>query len=181
MTNWDRDWQFFENAAGSLEDYLLSDQLFWPLYSGKRLTLGNLRLAQSKLSVVMLPDDIQAKRTEQDRVVEDIFLKWRTNWSNKAEMEYRARLRQWEQALREITSNKQHHGLTYSHEVSTRVLLELLKNDLLQPLQEEYHQLQSMDTRLKTLVKKDDFIWDSGIKEAFPEEDYWYLYVRLKH
>lgn len=171
-----RDRSLMEHAESDLKDYLLSDQLFWPLNSGERLTLGSLLLALQRLqALAKTPEDIQ-RFTGANELVFNIRGKWRTNWANKASLEFHSRLRQWELALRELLSKEQRSTVIYTHEVTLRVILSLLQSEILQSDVPAYEHLGILDRQLLASTHKTDFIWDPALRDQFPMDRYWFLY-----
>ena len=169
---------FLKAAVPELEAYLLSDQLFWPLGSGQRMTLGNVLLALKEWGAVEPSDAdhgaFHALR-EQIGAVRD---RWRTNWSNKAEHEFEARLRQWDQALKDFFSEMSNKTVIYRQEVTVRAILELLKSEMLEAPLDDINRLARLDAQLRRATQPADFIWDAGWQNAFPPETYWFLYIQ---
>ncbi len=171
-----RDRSLLKHAVRELEEYILSDQLFWPLDTGERLTLGSLLLALHRFPAY-------AKSPEEKQILNDAYNqivtlrgKWRTNWSNKATLEFHSRLRQWELALRELFSEEQNRPVIYSQEVTLRVILTLLQSELLQSDIPAYERLAVLDKQLRAASHQTDFIWDSALKDQFPKDKFWFLY-----
>ena len=171
-----KDRSLLEYGAGEIKDYLLSDQLFWPLNSGERLTVGTLLLALLRSQcLAQTPAEIQ-KIDDINRQISILRGKWRTNWSNKAALEFHSRLRQWELALREMLSREQRNTVVYTHEVTLRVILSLLQSEILQTDLAAYDRLLILDKQLHAASHKSEFIWDPILKDQFPKEHYWFLY-----
>ncbi len=179
MECWKTDLTFLENALPEMEAYLFSEQIFWPMTSGSRLTIGMLILAQRKLSAVSDQPSMHSRMECIDAFLEAFRSQWRTNWSNKASKEFDARLRQWDQALKELLAERD-FSLTpaFRHEVTWRVLLELLKEEMVvKPSAEQLQHLTGLDRRLKAAAKPGAFIWDDELVHVFPEEQFWFLYL----
>ena len=176
MDHLQKDRTFLHHAESELKDFLLSDQLFWPLSEGERLTLGSLLLALIRVkAVAKSPDEIQTIERISTHL-SDTRAAWRTNWSNKAALEFRSRLRQWELVGREILSGDNHTSIVYHHEVTLRVILALLQPEMLEPDVVALEHLGIRDHQLSAASHRTGFIWDPGLQEQFPEEKFWFLY-----
>ena len=178
MEWWKTDLVFLEEALPEMERYILSEQIFWQMTSGSRLSLGMLLFKQKRLSVV---DDLSPVRetiSEINYSFTAFRTQWRTNWSLKAGKEYGARLRQWDQSMSELLIDRD-QAITpaYRHEITWRVILSLLEDELLQPASEQVHFLTGLDARLKASTRKGTFIWEEELTPVFPEDRFWYLYV----
>jgi hypothetical protein len=171
---------FLQQGVSEIEDYLLSEQLFWPLGSGERLTIGSLLLAEKQVHAVENTLDDPQEFISIKKSIDSLRRKWRSNWSNKAEKEFDARLRQWEQAIRELLEDRQNKNLVvYRQEVTLRVLLEILMGEIIQLPEKETFRLSALDRRLRTVMQPGEFIWKSTWQEEFPQKQYWFLYVSL--
>ena len=101
-----RDLEVLEAMAVAMDDYLRSDVLFWPLSDGDlpRLTLGGYLMRQHRL--LELRDLLD--KAEQERLhaaVQEFYAALEekiVRTERKAHEELGARLRQWQQYLREI-------------------------------------------------------------------------------
>jgi len=171
---------FLQQAVGEIEDYLLSEQLFWPLGSGERLTLGSLLLAAKQIQAVENTlDDLQVFISIKQKI-DSLRNKWRSNWSNKAEKEFDARLRQWEQVIRELGEERQIKNLVmYRQDVTIRVLLEILVAEMFLVPEKENARLAALDHRLRAFMQNGDFVWQPSWQVEFPQKQYWFLYVSL--
>ena len=165
---------FLEHAVDEIKDYILSDQLFWPMGSD-RLTIGVLLLALQRLKTTDQGSD--QKLSEMETKIAAFRIQWRTNWSNKALLEFKSRLRQWELALSELLSKDQEPPVLYRHEVTLRVLLEILCGEMIQPDTQDIAHMNLLDQKLRSASTRHGFVWEPALEEGFPEQTYWYLYV----
>ena len=106
--------------------------------------------------------------------------KWQVAWEQKAAWEFKSRLRQWGNALKEIRVDPEDHVPYYPYEVRLRVLLDLLQAEIREIDPEFQEHLDSLDLLLRALFSPGNFIWDPDLTEGFPVEDFWYLWGRLK-
>ena len=178
MSSIEKDKAYVEAGIPELGDYLLSNELYWPIsargYSLPRLTIGGILLMLARL-------DARGERTESLRLrLDGIRTRWRVAWETKAGREVQARMRLWSNYLADYRHNPESHADAYSHEVSYRVMLHLLMAELPTPQAEE-SALSHLDTLLRTRLLPGDFIWDADLEGGFPGKVYWYLYGKLKN
>jgi hypothetical protein len=175
--------RYISAALDELENYLLSDELFWPLVfragsldqSYPRLTLGGLLLAKQKITSNYVPQlniPIHKYLLEIDMMRQ----KWQIMWGKKAHREWQSRLNQWKNYLNELRQSPEKHIDYFPYEVRWRVILELLGNDYSQIPEEEIELLRGMDLMLKALFVPGEFIWEASLQTAFPEPKFWFLY-----
>lgn len=163
------DRRFLEAALVELKDYLLSDVLFYPLTAPlPRLTLGGLLLAQRRLHAYenVSPLDVQ---------LDTLRTKWRAAWEKKAAQELGTRLTLWRNYLDDCREEEALLG-NYPREVRWRVMLALLSAELPQDSAE----LNALDLRLRAKFRTGAFIWDEQLANQFPQDDFWFLYGKLK-
>jgi len=174
---------YLRAGLAQIEGYLLSDELFWPLnisasteLSYPSLTLGGLLLHQkfARSLAQTAPQFVSLQKLESQ--LEALRLQWRVAWERKATREFRARLRQWENVLREIRSDPAEHTAYYRYEVRWRVILELLRGETRAIDLADLENLRGLDLLLRVLSAPGDFIWEPELAPAFPEGDYWYLW-----
>lgn len=173
MTTNDADIQFVKEALPQLQEYLLSNELFWPL-SGSlpRLTPGALLLALARLGVSepSIGQNLGAQ-------VETIRARWQTAWNTKAAREISNRIRLWSQYLADYHSAPDQNQDSYRTEVRGRVILELLLADV--PGAPERSALAELDSALKAHFVTGKFLWDSELEVIFPAKAFWFLYGSL--
>jgi hypothetical protein len=182
------DLNYLREALDSLETYLLSPDIFWnltakpppgePLYPA--LTLGGFLLAYRRLQGRQLQPADDAVLQKISIEVDRIRLRWRTAWEKKAASSYQARITQWRNFLEDYRSNPEGNVDRYPYEVRLRVMLELLdqSNPYIPPEQRQF--LSSLDSLLSAYLVPGSFIWEEECKVSFPEDQYGYLYGRLK-
>lgn len=169
------DLRFLREAVSQLQDYLLSNELYWPL-SGSlpRLTPGALLLEQMRLDASGLaPYELPGL----NRQVENIRLKWRAAWEKKAAREVSNRMRLWSQFLADFTNAPEKNLESYRTEARGRAILQILLAE--QPDLPEKAALPEMDGLLKSKLKPGDFLWEPELEPAFPKSDFWFLYGKL--
>jgi hypothetical protein len=185
LLNISYDLEYLQIGVEEIEDYLLSEELFWPVTgrpSGGRsfflkMTIGNLLLSEHRLATLSagkrLSPSEESEFSRLQRGFETVRSKWRVAWQSKASQEYQTRLKQWMRTLEELKSDRYQNAPYYRNEVRVRVLLELLAD---QVSQKDRVNLQVFDTALKKILKAGEFVWQEELAPGFPEDQYWYLY-----
>lgn len=162
--------RFLHSSISQLKDYLLSSEIFWNVGGSQQLTLGNLLLAKAFL-------DGEGKLPASDaKNLAALKKEWRSAWEKKAEKEFGARLRQWVQALNDLSEQGGLRTAYYATEVRVRMLLELLAAEA----PGLRGQLAAPDSQLKALTTSGEFVWGAEAAAAFPKSKYWFLWVRPK-
>jgi len=173
MTAVEKDKAYIEAGIPELEDYLLSNELYWPISSHRsslpRLTIGGVLLAKARLEA--RGEWIGSLVMELDR----IRGKWRVAWEKKAGREFDSRMRLWGNYLTDYIHSPENHADAYEYEIRYRVMLQLLLAEL-SSQHGEQEALSQLDQMLRAQFLPSDFIWDPDLAGGFPREVYWYLY-----
>ena len=163
------DRKFLETALPELKTYLLSDVLFYPLsHPLPRLTLGGLLLAQRRLHAY---EDV----APLDLRLDTLRNKWRAAWEKKAAQELNTRLILWQNYLDDCHEEESLLE-NYPREVRWRVMLALLSAEL----PAESSGLNALDQRLRNKFHTGTFIWDETLRNEFSQDDFWFLYGKMK-
>jgi len=177
MTSLEKDRAYLEAGIPELEDYLLSDELYWPIstrgFDLPRLTVGGILLAKARLEA--RDERIESLVSQLDAVRS----RWQVAWETKAGRGVQARMRLWSNYLSDYRHNPEGHADAYPHEVSYRVMLHLLLAEL-PTSPPEQKELSQLDSLLRANLNLGDFIWEADLQTGFPREVYWYLYGKLK-
>jgi hypothetical protein len=177
-----QDKAFFRTGVQELEDYLLSNEMFWPLSKGKglpRLTLGALLLAEKRLGAYVSSTNDIAAVNRLELQLESIRAKWRVAWQRKAAREVHTRFDQWKNFLEDYRQSPDVQAGEYPEEVQSRVMLHLLGKELSNS-PSEFMALKDLDKFLKDCLISGPFIWARELAPAFPADEYWFLYGKLK-
>jgi hypothetical protein len=170
-------------AVPDLQDYLFSQELFWPLPAASaslgvpglgQMTLGGVVLALARLACV---DAHQAR--EYEGKVELVRTRWRSNWSKKAAREYSARVGLWGRTVEDIVSESGSKRAGYPAQVRIRLMLDLLQTEMVPEKPQEIEYLVGYDARLRAAVHPGSFVWEPNLADCFPANPYWYLYIHL--
>jgi len=187
MKTLDYDFRYIQAGLEVLVNYLLSDEVFWPLSvslpAGEpdypRMTLGGLLLAHARLAAYHKSSDQMDQVDLLNSKLDLIRSKWRVAWENKARHSFSARLRMWRDFIEEYKNNPQDNTDRYSYEVRLRAMLTLLISEGGGQNQAEVDLLSGLDAYLKSVLVVDGFIWEPDIQNGFPASVYWYLYGNL--
>jgi hypothetical protein len=187
MKDFDYDIRYVEAGLEVLKDYLLSEEMFWPLSVQPpvdmppypRLTLGGLLLSVRRLFGYQ-KTFIQEERLNRAEVhLDTIRSQWRVAWENKAKHNFSTRFHMWRDFIEEYRGNPQDNADRYAYEVRLRVMLQLLQGEAgkLEPL--ELDLLHALDEFLKAALDLGGFVWEAQLQNGFPVSVYWYLYGSL--
>ena len=188
MTSADYDLGYLRAGVADLEDYLLSQDLYWPLDAKPpqgdppylRLTLGGLLLAQARLRGWLLTTSQSAECDQLDRIISDIAYRWRIAWGEKATHEARACLHLWRAFLEEYRAEPEANYDRYAYEVRRRAILSLLLPQTDGISQEEFDLLNTLDLLLRKGLLGDEIDWEAQLVGGFSRDTHWFLYGRLK-
>lgn len=182
-----RDVDVLEAMSNEMADYLDSDVLFWPmgLSNLPMLTLGGYLMREYRLQA--LQDQLSAE--DQARVAasvahfNEVLANRVVRFENKATAELEARLRQWQEFLKEIDSDSADKASNYATAVETRAMIEALLNRLSLPPyrlpDRSVQHLAALDTSLRNRWRPGDFVWPDTWDTAYPRADYWWLHGSL--
>ncbi len=188
MKSFEYDLRYLQAGLDGIEDYLLSDELFWPMSANPpegapaypRLTLDGLLLSKERLLAYPTPAAQEEQRQQIISDLDRVRSKWRVAWGKKAGRCFSARLRMWGDFLEEYRQNIQDNADRYAYEVRLRVMLQLILPDVGEQKQAEVALLSGQDGYLQSVLEKDGFIWEAEVQKGFPEYIFWYLYGFLK-
>jgi len=192
-----QDWLLLEAGASELQDYLLSDELFWPVHAiphaaethELRLTNGNLLLSMARLGVVELSPQDRQRYKEFAAACEQTRTRWCANWQMKSQKEFQSRFRTWRNFLSELISSLVRRSSSpdetanwqqqYVSQVRLRVILQLLVEDT-PNLEGKEMLFADLDGRMQSLMVRGQFLWEEVYRQRFPEQNYWFLYSGLR-
>lgn len=175
--------RFLQAGLEELQEYLLQEQLFWPL-SGVDVTIPRLTLSGFLLSLKRA-ESLAQTPAEQAQVAkirveaESIRQRYRVMWERKASHELDMRLRMWRNYLTDYRQNPGNHADEYPYQVRLRVMLALLAEEI-RPAPHLQEAIAGLDALLRAVLIPSGFIWEAPLQAAFPQPDWWYLYGTLK-
>lgn len=175
----DKDLEYFEIGIRKLEEYLLSQELFWNMPGSSSLTVGGLLLTKVRLLGFIHLNEKSDLFHQLDGDLDTITRKWRVAWQNKIIREISSRLNLWKNYLTDYWNDPGEFNAEYALEVRWRVMLQLLINEVSGKFKERYT-LDNLDDRLRASFIPGDFIWDEKLISNLPESSYWFLYGNLR-
>lgn len=170
--------------AEQMPDYLDSDILYWPAPRGgmPAMTLGGYLLRENRLQALagQLPAEQRARVDEATVRFNQALADRVVRFEKKAHQELEARLRQWEEYLKDMDRGTFDRSSNYDTAVETRAIIQALLDRLGMPpyrTEERPRQhLSTLDTRLRGRWQPGDFVWPADWSAAYPSSGYWWLY-----
>lgn len=190
MGSWQVEWAIIRAAIPEWESFLFSKEIFWPLIFEKNFEFGGSikpRLSAGRLLLAVFLLDFQAEADAQIetavrndlRTINELRAEWKSNWQKKLEMEIPARLKQWEENVREIRSGRLSNA-EYANQVQVRVILELLAENSTGNLNAQNDaRLAAVDTLLKQYSSPGQFVWGEDVMPSFDQHRHWYLFRQI--
>jgi hypothetical protein len=177
-----------QEMASQMEDYLKSETLFWPMGHSDlpKLTLGGYWLRQHRLTTLhgLLTGAQQAQLSAAIKMFESAVSPWVVRTEQRAHTELAARIRQWEEYLRDLREKRSENAGAYAAQVEVRAIIAALVDQLQRPpyqLDEKLlHSILSQDKGLRARFASGDFVWPDAWQPAYPEPEFWWLYGRPK-
>jgi hypothetical protein len=187
MVSQQYDLGYLKAGLSQLEDYLLSNQLYWtlgashppgePIYP--QLTIGTLLLAIKRLQT-RAGEGSGTEYFDELSELNKIERQWNSAWIQKATREVHARMNLWRNYLDDYRISPADNYDRYAFEVSRRVVLELLQPYIDEASNKNNQLLTNLDAVLRINFMPGNFIWEKDIKQGFPRNNYWYLYGSLR-
>lgn len=180
------DLTILEAMAAGMNDYLMSKTLWQTIQIGMpQLTLGGYLMRQHRLlalSDVLLNEAERARLKEAVSQFDQALSGKETYFEKKAQRELEARLRQWDEYLRELERENVDSAAYYPTTVETRAMIEAIIDKLQADLSPLAPDLQSkmvqLDDKLRQRWVSGEFVWPSEWQPAYPRDRYWWLYGR---
>jgi hypothetical protein len=185
------DLEAIEAMAEKMDSYLGSDSLFWSMGPGlPALTLGGFLMRQYRLDALSaeLSEADQARFLKAAQQVNGILAERVVAFEKKAHQEIDARIRQWQEYLRDRDWEDSPRQLReqqrrYATAVEARAMLHALTETLQTPpyqLDEQVPQrIEALDKRLRNEWQDGEFVWTEGMEPAYPRDRFWWLYGRF--
>jgi hypothetical protein len=156
-----KDNQYLSAGVPELENYLLSNALYYPLsLELPQLTLGGILLSLARMGT-------QAAKFEAQ--VEAVHSKWRAAWDGKSSREIKARSELWLNYLSEYRADHKMGARLYPQNVRYRAMLSLLGKTE-----------EDSDVFVKSVFREGKFVWEEECAPNFSREKFWFLYGTLK-
>ncbi len=167
--------------AEQMPEYLDSDTLYWPAPRGgmPALTLGGYLLREQRLLALrhLLSATQQAQLDAAVAQFNTALADRVVRLETKAHKELEARLRQWEETLKDMDRGAFDRSSNYDTAVETRAIIQALLDRLSMPpyraeARPQQH-LALLDTRLRNIWRPGDFVWPTEWAGAYPQEQWW--------
>ncbi len=184
-----RDWIFIRAAVDSLQDYLLSSELYWPLFVHPKekvtgnllqLTLGNLILTQARLQGYPWAAAQLSELADANQKIAQTREKWKSAWTKKAVLEIPARIKLWRNYVEELCDQPHAKAASYPFQARWRTELHFLDREIAGKVEMDLSSIKDLDLRLKRITQPAKFVWEAEIEPAFPRETFWYLYISVQ-
>lgn len=178
-----KDLEFVELLAAQIDDYLMSDTIFWKTThpSLPDLTLGGYLMRQARLLALRksLNKAEQARLDTSVAQFNQAIVDKGPRFSQKAQQELEARLRQWDEYLKDVMEDRG-GAVNYSTAAETRTMIAALLDKLqITDYSISPHipdKLNTLDDKLRRQWQSDGFIWPDEWQPAYPQAMYWWLY-----
>lgn len=179
-----------EKLVGSLEGYLKSNQLYGSvgggIFTGGRspnLTVGAVRLRLRRIDA--LQDMLDARRQKNyDRIRfqhDQIHTDHLEAYLSKMERESHSRLDAMKQFFDDCNEDPKMCPRIYNPEIFRRTVIEELVTGLTSDgvVSEELDQkLSRTDKKLRRYVQPAEFQWDDQLREVYPKETFWWVWMQ---
>ncbi|MBN2256550.1 MAG: hypothetical protein JW704_01850 [Anaerolineaceae bacterium] len=177
-------------AVPLLDQYLNSKEFIWQLPGIARipgltfgsLTIGVVLFMLKRLKARSLSDKLETRSGDLEDRTFQAKIHNKISWMKKSGQDLNSRSRYWESFLNEYRDDPIAAVNRYPSQVSQRVIMQLLWEEqdpgslYHSPLEFEIHH---MDAILQADFLPGGFIWEDELQNAFPEDEFWYLYGRL--
>jgi hypothetical protein len=187
MSAFEYDARFLRAGVEELEQYLFSKEIYWLLVVSSqageppypRFTLGWLMLYRRRATALAKTPAQKTQIESLNRRIDELRAHWRSAWGLKAQQEFHARIGLWRDFMEEYRESPAANYDRYVYEVNRRILLTLLAEDAAGISPQDQELLAGLDNVLRADLAGREFIWIPDLAEAFPRQEFWYLYGRL--
>jgi len=180
MTTLTQEKAFLQAGTLDLEQYLLSNELFWPLMGDmQRLSPGSLLLGLKRARALATSPADQAALEQYTAKFNAVRSHWAVAWEEKATREVSMRLRLWMEYVNDYRLDPGRNAGIYTNEVRQRAILALLANDLPKP-PADMNALPPVDAIIRAQVVTGECIWGAVFDPVFPRDLFWFLYRSLR-
>lgn len=170
--------------AAEMEDYLISDLLYWQMgYSDMpKLTLGGFLMRQYRLQQLRAllnaaeKDRLETAVAQFNQALQEKIVRTETRGNE----ELAVRVRQWGTYLNDVKRHRATRAVNYLTAVENRAIITALIDFLSQPPYQletkPVDQLELLDRSLRAHWEGVDFIWPAAWEAAYPLPKYWWLH-----
>jgi len=186
----ERELQILEATAADLKNFLLSDSVYWQLAEPRgvrdRFPEGTLGSTLFRLDVLrkqsgLLSGPQQQRLDTVHQKIDEALRRWAVQVEQKAAREIASRLRTWENFLDEAHDSPSRHNGEYASQVGGRLVIDYLRSAAGSAYTSSHEQgIKTLDKRLGGIATRGDFVWSASLQSLFPEDQFPYLYIRLR-
>lgn len=180
--NLDQNLDALTAMASNLTPYLYEDELFGHLGNKlPKLTVGGMLMRLYQLT--HLRDELTG---EQDQKLHDALMnldaarnEWALHFEGKVLREIESRLGAIRWFLDDCMREPSSCAGGWRNEIEKRTIIEHLINEArrLDIYNNELKaEVAQVDNRLHAVHKTGDFVWDERLRDAYPPDEYWWLY-----
>jgi len=175
--------------ADEFEDYLKSDVLYWQMDAARpsgdqlpKLTISGFLERARRLQAASLSPTQRAALDDNIRRFERARDTNRQRYETRALHDLRGRLDAWAWYLDDYAKQPNEEAPYYAAQAHTRLVITLLLDELAghSEATQFAQRLFALDERLRADWTDGPFVWHSSLAHAFPREQFWWLYGRLK-
>jgi hypothetical protein len=179
MTTLTQEKAFLQAGTLDLEQYLLSNELFWPLMGDmQRLSPGSLMLGLKRAKALAESPADQSALEQYTAKFNAVRSHWAAAWEEKAAREFSMRFKLWSEYVNDYRGDPGHNAGIYINEVRQRTILALLAQDMSARMPEMYA-LAELDHVIRAQVVTGECIWGAIFEPVFPRDLFWFLYRSL--
>lgn len=183
-----RDLAILEVMVAEMDDYLMSEATHWTMEKGDmpKLTIGGCLMRCHRLPVAR---DLLSEKAQQrlDKAIQTFSNAMSENvvrFEQRMHQELRARLADWSNYLRHMSSRMMADVDYYATVVDTRVVIQAMVDELHKPAYQFdkriLEEMTTLDSNLQGRWQIGEFVWPAVWQPAYPPETYWWLYGRPK-
>lgn len=183
----ENDLHYVEAVVQDLKSFLLGEGIYWSLskvhpgdYYLPNGTLGGLLMRLHRLNTLrdVLPPEQRERLSEANDAADEQLDRWQVQAEAKAVREIKARIGSWLRYVEELEDRPKSHIPEYPTQAEGRtVLAQLIPFAGTAADTGVTSQLATADHLLRTLPSEYGFVWAEGFRPAYPENEFWWLYL----
>lgn len=185
----DRDLRETKALAENLIPYVYQDELYGTV-GGKfgsgsmpSLTIGGLLMRLHRLHGLegIMSEAQLAQLAAIDALHENARREWAIHYNQKLATEASSRLKVIQRFLSDCAEDPRTCASNYQPEALRRTIIHALVTALQQasePTRDLESSIRKVDSGLRGVTQPADFIWASALQPAYPQSEYWWLYVQ---
>lgn len=173
--------------ANEFDNYIVNNEVYHTLVIRSRRgeervqsSGGDLLARLHKLGAQYdeLTPDQQRELQELRRQIDEKIRDYRTRFHALLERETKARLNSLKWFLDECQEDRRQCRVQYPFEIRNRQrIAEIWKVLSDNPPEGLKGQIDAIDRRIRSMASPAEFVWDTQVRQVYPKDEYWYLYV----